>query len=415
VILPTSFLLLSTLGQPPATFASAPQSLVSQSRLALTPILDGTLAQEEWEQLTESNGRPLAMQWEPEVFYWGGKLKKGEALVVTLDSRGDGWLEGDDNYEIIYRYGEGTVTGQVRRMSARQINGPQWIETRVFPTSHRIKASATTDEWTVEAAFTPTEGQTPDVGQRVGIRMDVVANDQAEIPPFFPRALNFVRLQWDTSNNLFSGLSWRPQLSSRSFAREDQVRLRYNFVVSPEGPALRTIDVRPEGLATGVMSSTSNPFPRLGRGGRAFVDYESKIDGRATNGYRVLRATLTTVGGQQSELRTSFRIADLLDIDVNVPQTLELRGESRLFRGAVVLRSQASGRMDGQLSLEVPSEWSISRGQNSRFQIYNTRGSWRGGIDFIIPRGTNGVFPLTFTAKIGERIITRTKYILVRS
>jgi hypothetical protein len=294
------------------------------------------------------------------------------------------------------------------------VNGPHWVTTKIFPESHRMAASTSADTWTVEAAFTPVDGRLPQEGQTIGLRLDVVPETELNVAPYVPRSMAFVRLSWDASEDLFPGLSWKPSFLVRSFARDDTIKVRYGFHAEKDTPVLKSVEIRAEGNAKDVVNNNSSPFPKLGKGGNVGIDYASRIDNRALDGYHVLRATLTSMDGQVCLLRSSIRIAELLDIDVDLPQSVLLASEAKVVKGGVTLRSQATGRIDGTFTYELPKEWTLSKGNNANVLIYHTRGTWKTPIEFIVPRGTSGVFPITFTCKIGPRLIKKTRYIQVQ-
>ena len=105
---------------------------------------------------------------------------------------------------------------------------------------------------------------------------------------------------------------------------------------------------------------------------------------------------------------------DLVDIDVNVPLELKVSDDAQIIRGGVTYKSQAQGRITGTHTMTVPAGWTVSRGAQANLLIYHTRGQQRIGLEYIVPKGTKGTFPITFVAHIGDRTITKTAYVHIK-
>lgn len=388
---------------------------VSQvNRVALTPQLDGVIAKEEWEPLSSHESGPNFFQWEPDTLYWAAKAKIGEDVVVSLDYAGDGWLVGDDNIEFRISITGGTPTARIRRLDASNPNGPVWNERDIIPQSFKVAATTEGEIWSIETAWTPIFDQAPSVGRIVGVRVDTFPADGIEAAAFLPRSMGFVGLRWDNSQDLFVGLSWKPSFRVRSIAKDDDIRVRYEFGKAEDCPLMKSVAFRGEGFAADLISSATNPFPNFNSKGKVGVDYTSKIGQSATNGYRILRATVASADGQEAVLKSSFKIADLVDFDIRLPKVLEAKADAQVVRSSVHLLSMGLGRVEGTYTVEAPSEWTVSKGKDEKFLIYHSRGVARMPIELVIPSGTRGVFPITFKAQVGDRTMSKTIYMPIR-
>src|SRR5690606_13152257 len=136
------------------------------------------------------------------------------------------------------------------------------------------------------------------------------------------------------------------------------LKFRFNFTLEPDCPPLQQIDVIGEGYARDAISQMTKPFPEPDRRSNASVDYQSGIQPDSSSGYRVLRATLLAADGRMAVIRTSFRIADLIDFEWDLPRQIRYSQESQVVRTTVTLRSQATGRIDGTFDYVLPDEWS---------------------------------------------------------
>ncbi len=384
------------------------------NRVALTPQMDGVIAEEEWERLSTDETVPTFFQWEPDTLYWAAKAPAGQDIVISLDYHGDGWLVGDDNIEFRVRHTGDKATVTMRRLDANDPNGPKWTDRDLIPQSFRAATSMDGQVWAMEGAWTPFYDQAPTEGKIIGIRIDGSAPADESSPAYLPRTMGFVGLRWDNSENLFTGLTWKPGFKVRSVARDDGIKVRYEFTQGEDSPVFKSVSFRGEGLASEEISSTTNPFPPFNGKGKTAVDYNSKISQSASAGYRVLRASVTAADGKVAHLRSSFRISDLVDFDIRLPKSLEAKAEAQIVRGSVVLGSQGFGRVEGMYSVVAPADWTMTKGKEEKFLIYHSRGVARMPFEMVVPNGARGVFPLTFRVVVGERTMDKTIYIPVR-
>lgn len=391
---------------------ATPYTLAQPVRLAITPLMDGRVEEEEWDALAESGGCRSFFQWEPETLYWGARAKDGEDIVLSLDMNADGWLVGSDNLEFRVSFTGGNPTVSVRRLDASDPNGPAWVASRVLNESLKVTATQGQGEWDLEASFVPPSAKSPAIGSRYGLRIDAVTAGSSTGDPFQPRALGFVKLQMDVGQDLPSGFSWKPDFLVRSVPVDDAFKVKYHFKKTEE-VGFNQVECRAEGLARGLMATGSRPFPLWDKKGTAKDEYVSAIATKAGVGYRVLRMTLGDGEGKKTVLRSSFRIADLIDFDVRLPKVLTLDPDARIVRGSVDLRSNGLKRVDGSFTVKVPEAWTVTRGKTTNFVIYHARGMSKVPIELIVPRDQVGVFPLTFTAKVGDKTIEKTTFLSV--
>jgi hypothetical protein len=396
------------------SFLLKPQIGVDPLRLAISPIPDGVVSDQEWDQFVDGDSGPSFVQWEPGKVHFGAKPKPGMEVVVSFDANGDGWLVGDDNLELRYSMVGETPKVEVRQLDATDRSGPIWVVPRIFPNSVMVAGKASSNYWNLESTFLA-EGFSKEIKEdsRIGVRIDVVAAGADVGPAYLPRHLSFLRLRFDKSRGLFSGVVWRPGVKNRNIARLDPMKFKLNFELESDAPAIQSVDVVGEGYARDAINQVTLPFPAVNRG-RAGVEYTSDIKNDAVGGYRVLRATLLATDGRIAQIRTSFRIADLIDFEVGLPKAVRYSEEAQIVKGSVTLRSQGEGRINGRFDFRLPETWSPRKGQGKDFLIYFSRGSEKVDVEYSIPGGTTGSFPIEVSAKVGELEIRRVFFVTVR-
>lgn len=378
---------------------AAPMEIDHSYRLALTPKIDGQLAPEEWEPLGKLGG--VYFQWEPGSLYWAAQAKQGDRVVLSLDWNGDGWLVGDDNLEISASNEGGELKVSVRQLDGDHPSGPTWVRPEVLEESLQLAKSEQPNGWTLEARYTPILGSEPSTDKRLGVRLDTVPESEDITAAYLPRTMAFVTLTMDIGEGVPPGLEVKPEFKVRSVPAGDRLKTSY-FFESKTRLQFETLEFRCEGLGASSLASSSQPFPGFNGKNQARVPYESTVGPTAEPGYRILRTRLSDSLGRAAVIRSSFRITRLVDLDVNLPKTLELGPSPRPIKGSVTVLSQSLRRIDGTLSIEVPKGWSVTRGDGSRILIYHSRGTQRIGFELMPPPNASGVVPLTFRARIGE-------------
>ncbi len=387
-----SVLLSVAIGQSPA-----PDPVL----LALTPVFDGRIVAEEWLPFVDEGGFSGYLQWEPGSLHFAASLPVGRDAVLSLDPSADGWLNGSDNREVRIAWSEGSATAVVRTLDTTGRSGPQWKETE--SSSIRVLGTASGDRWTVEGTYRL--GKAARDGGAIGALLKSVASGEDTGQAYIPRPLSYLRFGFDGSVGLPSSVTWKSDARLREVAREDGVTME--FVIRGENQ-YSTAVVRGEGLARDDLSIVSRPVPTSGQRGSSAFEYKSEIGASATPGWRIIQATLG-----DAVLRTSIKIAELVELDIDLPETVAYSAVDRSIKGRVDVRSTAVGRVEGQYDVVVDPGWTVKRGSAQRVMIYNPRGRERINLDFTVPGGSQGEFPVAFTVKVGSQTFTRTAIVKI--
>lgn len=397
----TAFVALASSLQDAPDYAFLPVPEVQAIRLASTPTIDGDLGYEEWQRLEGQGPGDFYMQWEPGIYYFAARFPVVNDLVISLDLEGDGWLNGTENYELKLRNTDSDPILGVRRLLNIRQTGPEFRDGGILPTAVTLDWTRDGDNMVVEGAVRAYLLPRPVDGKTIGIRMDSVPGGIGLGEAYMPRPTSKVFLQFDSSENLASGLAWAPAIRHRSVVPQERITMRFGFErMSPV--EIRDISIRGEGAAADSLQSIRRSFPNWSRTGRAGVDFRSEIAPGSTLGWRVIRADLVGPEGDLGTVRTSVRIAPLVDITSSLPLMMEKKDEPQLLKGQIFLESNAVGTMRGTLNMGIPSEWTIVSGQDRSFRIGSPRGRSRNDFEIIIPADTEGTYFITATVTIGE-------------
>jgi hypothetical protein len=389
-----------------------PQPVAEPVRLALTPNIDGMIKADEWDFFAQSNEGETFFQWEPGKLYFAGRFKADRELVVSVDTRQDGWLVGKDNVEFRIRVNGNSATVYARQLDATRATGPRWVDLPKLSLASLARASENNGEAVVEAMV-----QDPGVDilpirdkERFNLRMDVIAQSSQSLDPFLPRIGTLVRLATQRASAMPVGLDWKVEDPGRSITQGRSASVRFSFS-SKANPGLKKVEVKPLGMLARHAQTLTRPFPELKKG-RAFFDYETKAGSEAPTGFHLVATTLFTSDGIPSMIQASVRVAPLVDFSI-VEDRFKLRTGVQELKIPFYIESNSTLRLDGSYSVELPARWSTVLGQERNFLIYNSRASVRRVLTIKMPADSAGTFPLHFKAVIGDRVVEQTRWVTV--
>lgn len=381
---------------------TSPMPIQELVRMPLTPRLDGRISEEEWDRFSVVDGVQTYFQWQPGELHAAATLPVDQDFVASFDFSGDGWLVGKDNLEVRVSWNGGSPKVHTRILDATDAGGPRWVATPAFDTAALVGAASNGSMWTPE--FTLDDAGHDllpiDSADSFALRLNGVSATSGSTDPLVPRSLAKVKLGWERESGLPEALKWKPEFQARSVVPGDSNRIRLTFSGSNE-LNLRRIEVRTEGLGRDYALGMQMPFPEFDGKGRAFVDYDTRIDDKAPLGYRLVRGTITDVNGRSGLVQGSYLVSPPVSFEMIPDKNLRSKPEEQKIRVGIYLKSHTSKRIDGVFLAEPPPGWTVLSGVGGSFLIYNSRGSSRKAIELRVPAGAKGSFPIAVSARIG--------------
>lgn len=378
--------------------------------MALTPKLDGRLADEEWDRFAIIDGVQTYFQWQPSKLHGAATLPVGKDLVASFDLNADGWLVGSDNVEVRISWNKGAPTVRERILDATEPSQPKWVDVAAADATVEVGSSSNGTLWTVEfSAEDPGRGIFPtSETSNFALRMDAV--DAALAPQALtPRVVSVVRLGMER-DGLPEGARFKPEYAIKSVVPGESNRVRLTFQ-GDNALGFRSIEVRTEGLGKEHAQLKALPFPGFDNKGRAFVDYDTRLSDKAPLGFRIVRGTITDGAGKQILVQCSYEVAQPVSFDMPPPAKLQSKPEEQKIRVSVYLKSNTSRRIDGLFVVQPPAGWKIAAGNGTGFTIYASRASARKAVEFLVPAGAKGTFPFKVTARIGLLDVSETLWV----
>lgn len=394
---------------PPPIDMSQPPVVVEPSRLALSPKIDGKLEPEEWDSFTSGANGTSFYQWEPGKLHFAATAASGQDIIISIDTAGNGWLQGKDNVELRIRQTSAGAEMKCRILDNTGAQGPVWIDSPEIRAAAKLAASIDGANWTVEVTVSDAGDMlfTSEGNTTTGVRVDAVSAGEPDAAPYLPRGMAMTKLVMDRGTGLPTGLTWKSEFKGRSVSPGESMRIRLGFNGS-EGVSLKRIDMRTEGLAKNDTSVKGYPFPEFDKKMRAFVDYDTSVTEQAEPGWRILRGTVMDANDKPIVVQTSYQIAPLIEFDLEKPKALAGSSEPQTVRLHAFIRSNTKKRVTGLFKVAPPPGWDVESGNEKTFVIYNARGSKRQVFEVKVPGGFRGTVPLKLMAEVGTSSIEQT-------
>lgn len=387
--------------------------ITTPHRLALTPFIDGRFDDEEWDPLNVNTEGPTTLQWEPQSLYLGALVPVGKDMIFSIDLNADGWLVGDDNLELRATWDNGAPRVSVRRLDATNRNSPVWVAQPFLDALANSAGLLEESQWTLELQLKELDTKGFVIGRTLAVRSDVVPSSEGSAESYMPRACSFVFLRYERGRGLPPGMEWESEFKARTVVPGESIKIRLAFK-NTGGTVFRRGTMRSEGLARQSAKEVTLPFPAFDRKGRSFVDYETSIAPDASRGYRILRGEFDGTNGEKVMVQTSYQVSDLLDIEWKLPPNLIRSQDSRVIKGTLILRSNTLNRLDGKVTVTLPSAWSVNKGDERKFLIYHARGIAQLKLDLIAPQGAFGLIPIVVTAEVGGQKVEKKSYLAIK-
>lgn len=395
-------------GQMPFT---SPFVVADTIRLARTPIIDGKIAGEEWDQLHKEGSFTSYFQWEPGRFHLAGKAPADQDIVFSLDLNGDGFLEGADNLEVRLHQQAGKVTASVRRLDATK--GVNWVDAEALQQTLQVAANVAEKEWSVECSLDDPAGWLGmKRSDKVGVRADAIPATSNANEGFSPRLMANLQLGFSRSAALPTSVFCSPDFGdSRQFTGE-QMNVRLNFKGDVTADVKR-LEIRNEFDYREWTTEISQPFPEFNGKGKTSVDYMTPIMSGMRQGYSVLRVEVKSKDGTPGIFQTSWRVAPKVDFDV-VKSIVPFSLVTHRVDFTYYIENNTPNRLDGIMVVESPKDWKVIGGNDKTFIIYGGRKRIRRKFELEIPGGITGVYPIKLQAIIGARTVNHTEWVYIK-
>lgn len=383
------------------------------NRVALTPLIDGRLEDEEWDALSEEGDLKSYMQWEPGALYLASVAPENKEVIFSLDLDGDGWLVGRNNLEVRLAWTQGDVRAFCRTLDATRTQEPAWVSAPWIEQTLVVRGLNAGGTWAAELKLLPIDLPTFDLGRTVGVRADALAANEVPNSTDLIRRVSPVTLRFDRSRGLPNGMQWEPETLARNVTPNDVFRMRMNFL-KPKDALLDRVYCRTMGLGRASTIAFEMPFPDFDRKGRSFVDYSTKVAKTASHGYRVMETRIRGVEQEDITIQTSYAVRPMLGVEGKVEKDLVQSNDTQVVEATVLLKSYTDTRLRGKIALAMPEGWTVRKGGDAKLAIHQVRGVQKLPVKMTVPAGAQGLFTVMVDVTIGSETTSHPVYVVIR-
>ncbi|HSV75315.1 MAG TPA: NEW3 domain-containing protein [Chthonomonadales bacterium] len=357
-------------------YRERPRFPMDPQRLKRRPTLDGVIGEGEWDPLyTVSTGPvtgPVYLSWDEEFLYVAAHMDLPGWMILNVDARGDGWLRGADNLEVIVgplSEVEAAPIG-VRLLDAQSNrDAPVWNDRVVNPEAIQIVQRASGAGQVIEMAIPAgVAGVTPRLNAQLGCRVDFLPAGVTVAPtePYEPRLLLDVTLVESRSVGA-PGIVPRLSLEDAKVIPGQRLVAHFDLMNQvDEERRLRSVSWQGEGPAADILKSVREVSLPPMRGLRNLrLRYSAPIPDTAVPGFYQLTVRAEMEDGRTVASTTSFQVTEAMRVQIAAePPTVTVLGPTE-FRAFVEVLSAVAGHAKGQVEIDVPAGWTV-RGRSSK-------------------------------------------------
>lgn len=369
---------------PAINYRERPRYPYDPQRLKRRPILDGTIADNEWDPLytigdTAAKGT-VYVNWDDDFLYVAARTDQPCWLVFDLDANADGWLRGADNLEVAVAPvgSEGTTPVTARILDAAgNKDAPVWNDRVVDPRSIQIVQKGAGGSYVTEMAIPKgIAGLALRSGATLSCRADLVAATAASTTapaptaPYEPHLLLDINLVEARTIGV-AGLTPRLVLDDNKLIPGQPLKATLELMNQSEGPLkVRSVTWRGNTGADDLLRAERDPnVPDIPGLKTLKRKYSSTLPDDAVPGFYQITASAELENGKTVQSTASFSIVEPFKLQIAPDQEpINVLGptEEKIF---VDIYSAVPNRTRGDVEIEVPAGWEVKGRKRKEFYV----------------------------------------------
>lgn len=362
--------------------ASSPEQAVPSAAaipdteiLARTPVVDGTLAEGEWDTfyVLASDGwnATAYADWDFSNLYIAAKSDKPVDLTVALDARADGWFHGDDNFEIVVVWGkEGAPEVKASRYDSRSSKTPDPsklsdTETALISAKTGSAGGVYCVELQIPVSFARELKLRPRARLGLNVMLKVSNQESNWMPTGRVGDVNectLVTKKFATLKPLELGFDLR----SMSVARGDTLTGKFHLTNSGGEPLdVRSFVIGGEGRAGEYLSSQRVRIEGLAPKQHVSHPIGTLIPSDMPKGFWAMGAEVRSGNGKIGAALVSFEVVDPFDAVLRLPNS-PIKAGTKEVTILVNLKNNSRKVLWGSAKITLPAGWEIWRNRHTQ-------------------------------------------------
>lgn len=399
---------------PPAK-PSTPQIAADTNIFRRTPNIDGVVEDGEWDVFytwtTADLDATTYADWDLENIYVAVRSDKPVDLLALLDAFGDGWYNGDDNYELRVLRGENnTFKLTVNRYDSKRAKTPAAspvtsAEAELVEMKGGVKDGVTSIELRIPAALIPKLklGANRNVGLLVSAR---TGSDEASWiasgAPGDAKKCTLVTKKTASLKPLVLGFDLRDERIARG---EELVGKFHLTNAGTETIDAQSFVIAGEGKAGDYLSSQKVRMQGLAPKKHISHDVVSIIPTDMPLGSWAVGAEVNSASGKLGGALVSFDVVEPFEIELKLPDR-PVKSAVKDVTVAVAIRNNKRSSIRGEARITFPVGWELWKNADKReFRAYG-RSETSVLFKASPPLGALGVIPIKAEVTVDGKIVT---------
>lgn len=402
----------STGGESGATAAGTAGQAATPASGPLTPKIESAPTQSQVSNRIQG----AYVSWTPGKIYVAGLVPAGSDLVVSLDSKATGQTFGtaDSDYEI-------RISGTGAPAIFRQAIGGQLQPLTGWSTM----VSSLVEQNTGQPGLVLVEGVIQDptgtafpskVGDQFSIRLDAVPSG-VQTAAGNPRALSLVETAASKGPNGLADTQGTNEPGLQVVGVTQFTAETANDIqLKPKGTwpnYASQIAIDPIGADSSNLTSGSFNFGAGLANSIYPIPYKVILQKDVPLGYGAFKVTVSNGSGAASNYYLPYRVVGPITIDSDSAVLHSIDADQKVKIKAV-LTSNVKLSMKGVFNVGVPQGWSLDKGSDKSFVLYNINNHSNANFLLTVPKGAQpGLYPITLSATFDQKTITHTTYVVI--
>lgn len=359
-------------------FRERPRYVTDPQRLRRTPIIDGSIADGEWDPFYTVDDAPIKgtvyCNWDDRFLYLAARTDAASTVLFDVDAGGDGWLRGADNIEIVV--GPPAAIGGAPTVAVRLLDAanskdtPAWNETGVDPKLLVVAVKSTPAGQVVELAIPKNAGSLVlRPGATIGLRAEFMPPTPAAafIPtqPFEPHLLLDATL---VEARVVAAQGLNPKLTLSDYkciAGQKLFGTLELFNQTDLTVKIKSILWTGQGNSVNAVNTLRevNIPPVLGLK-RTKMAYKTVLPENLALGSYILTVSVETEDGKRVESAAAFAVVEPIQVQMSSdPQPVAILGPTKL-EARIDVQSAVPDHFRGDVELVTyPSGWELTNGK----------------------------------------------------
>jgi hypothetical protein len=384
---------------PAINYRERPRYPYDPQRLKRRPILDGAIADNEWDPLytigdTAVKGT-VYVNWDDDFLYIAARTDQPAWLVFDLDANADGWLRGADNLELVVApvgiEGTPAVTARILDAAGNK-DAPVWndkvVDTKSFQIVQKNNGGSCVTELAIPKGIA---GLALRAGSTISCRADVLPSIGAPTPtaPYEPHLLLDINLVEARTIGV-AGLTPRLTLDDSKLIPGQPLRATVELMNQSEGEVrVKSVTWRGNGGSDDLLRAERDPnVPSIPGLKSLKRKYSSTLPETAVPGFYQITVSADLDNGKSVQSTASFSVVDVFKLQVATePDIINVLGptQAKVF---VQISSAVPGYTRGDVEIEVPAGWEVKGRKRKDFLIQREDSTNREQFFVTLPSNT---------------------------